>query len=161
MKRLLALVLLGGCASPSAAGNEPAPPVVTAVPPPESATTPTEPTPKALAAEPSSLDDQVQRFVDAANAGDLGATQSLSTPRCWDDECGSFARQAQKKFKVQRTGEPKIAGSRAIADADIVCDGERKCDFVHFLFQLEAEVWIVADIVEDDDEAEAWLARTH
>jgi hypothetical protein len=164
MKRLIALVVLTGCASPSP--TEPTPPAVTATPPPAPAPVADEPSAEiarqnaSVAAEPPALDARIQSFVDAANAGDLTAAQALSTPTCWDNECSSFARQAQRKFKVRRTGEPKISGAHAIADADIVCDTDRKCDFVHFLWELEGETWRVADIVEDDDKAEAWLAGT-
>jgi hypothetical protein len=106
----------------------------------------------------SSADELAERFVAAANAGDLEAAEALSTPECWSDECSSFTRQAQREFKARRTGAAKASGSRAVADADIMCTGDRKCDFVHLLLEQRPVAWLVADIKEDDRAASEWLA---
>ncbi len=102
----------------------------------------------------------VKRFVEAANGQDHQSQERWSTPACWSDECGGFARQAGRKFQVVVTRQQE-AGQHALAQADIICDGARKCDEVWLLIQRASDAqlgWLLSDVTENDDKADAWVA---
>lgn len=110
----------------------------------------------APAKETPSLDAAVSAFLAAANSDDDAGARALCTPECWSKECASFAGQAGKKFQARASGPPRQVESRAVVPVDVICPGERKCDFVHLLFQLGQSGWQVADVTEDDAKGKAW-----
>jgi len=107
--------------------------------------------------DPASPEELTRRFLALANGDEDAGAQALSTPECWSKECRSFASQAGKKFQARESAPPRAAGSRAVADADVICPGERKCDFVHLLLLRTELGWRVADVIEDDLKAADWL----
>lgn len=103
------------------------------------------------------LEQVVDAYVAAANAGDQAKQQAGATSDCWQKECASFAYQAGRKFHVERRSEIPRQGNHAVVTADIVCDGSRKCDLAYLLFVRDpTRGWIVADITEDEKKAGAW-----
>ena len=169
--------VLAACAASKPAPESP-PPVVASAPAPapqpvEDAGETQEERAKRLAAELDNMEmsavgvyagntgsaaDQADWFVRAANGDDDARVKELSLPECWDDECGGFAQQAGKKFQAKLTGKAREVGARAVVEADIFCPGKKqRCDFVYVLFERRDGKWLVADIIEDDAKADAWL----
>ncbi|MCC6902642.1 MAG: hypothetical protein IT377_26960 [Polyangiaceae bacterium] len=100
----------------------------------------------------------IEAYLAAANTGDHTAQQAGSTDDCWWKECGSFARQAGKKFRAERRPTLRRHEKHALAVVDILCDGSRKCDLVYLLFELTPSlIWVVADVTEDGKKADAWV----
>jgi len=66
-------------------------------------------------------DATVMRYLSAANRRDQSTQSSLSSPTCWGDECGRFARQAGSKFRAELVGPVKVKGTRAVAGVSIWC----------------------------------------
>src|SRR4029078_13649396 len=98
-----------------------------------------------------------ERFADAANGGVLETQEGLSVPDCWQKECGSVAEQARQKFKVKLGRDLQTLYGRAVFDADIVCEEDRKCDEVHLLVGMAGGGhWLVYDITENDRKATEW-----
>ncbi len=106
----------------------------------------------------SELVRAVDAYLAAANAGDLAAQQGASRADCWAKECGSFAQQAGKKFRAERRESLRRHDNHVQVVVDILCEGERKCDLVYLLFELDPSLrWVVADVTEDGKKADAWV----
>jgi hypothetical protein len=167
-KLLLGALLLAACTPASAGKTDPVPPAPTTHHPRSptaeaddgAAKVPTgESDPslvEAVQTDGRALDDVVRDFLRAANGDDDAAAQALSTEQCWQNECAGFARQAGAKFEA-RAGKVREQQDRAVAHADVICPGERKCDEVELLLQRTSN-WQVADITENESKAEAWLS---
>ncbi|MBK7582957.1 MAG: hypothetical protein IPI67_22525 [Myxococcales bacterium] len=104
-----------------------------------------------------SLTEAIADFISAANSADDESPRSLATAACWASECRSFAQQAGKKFQARSAEPHREKNGRAVAGADVICPGDRKCDFVFLLFELTNGAWLVADVTEDDAKATAWV----
>ncbi len=162
MRALVALALAACSAQPPK--GETATPVHTAIPEPTEPgadTTGADLAPTQAKSDPVSpaprLDAAVAKFLAAANSDDDAGAERASTPDCWSKECSSFAGQAGKKFQARVSGDARADQHRAVVPVDVVCPGERKCDFVHLLFEISSGAWLVADVTEDDAKAKAWI----
>lgn len=118
--------------------------------------------PPAVVDSPPGVSPELVRAVDAylaaANAGDFEAQQAGSRDECWAKECGSFARQAGKKFRAERRSTIRRFENHAQVVADILCEGGRKCDLVYLLLELEPSLrWVVVDVTEDGKRSDAWV----
>lgn len=154
----LLLVLLPVACGRAPATAETAPKVHTAAAPAEPpAAAESAPPVAAEARSPSTPDAAVAKFLDSANSDDDGGARATSTADCWEKECQSFASQAGRKFQARVVGETRQGGDHAVVGVDVVCPGERKCDFVHLLFALSNGEWRVSDVTEDDAKAKAWV----
>lgn len=160
------------CASPAPPAPSPAPSVVAAPPAePSASNAPSAPpTPSAAPAPTSSasetpppagddllLTSTISRFVTAANSDDDTDARAVSTPECWSRECSSFAGQAGRKFRAEVGAAPYVGGNHAAAGVNVICPGERKCDFAWLLLERTAGGWVVADVTESDAKAGAWI----
>lgn len=105
----------------------------------------------------STFDAAVTKFLLAANTDADADAERLSTSECWTGDCASFARQAGQKFQARATGTPRSNEHRAVVPVDVMCPGERKCDFVYLLLEVAAGQWRVAGVTEADTKAAAWL----
>jgi len=100
----------------------------------------------------------VEAYLAAANSGDHAVQRAGSTAECWEKECGSFAQQAGKKFRAERRESLRRLERHALVVVDILCEGDRKCDLVYVLFELEPSLrWVVTDVTEDGKKADAWV----
>lgn len=104
----------------------------------------------------------VSDFLRAVNGTDDKTANALSTAECWQKECGRFARQAGQKFQA-RAERYRDTQQRAVVRVQIVCPNDRLCDEVDLLLTLvptggtPSMAWRVADVVEDEAKANAWL----
>ncbi len=98
----------------------------------------------------------VARFLDSANSDDDAGARATSTVECWSKHCAAFARQAGRKFQARVAAPTRRARGHAVASVDVICPGERRCDFVYLLLTRSDGEWRVSDVTESDAEASGW-----